>query len=97
MKGCGDGGEEGEVPGVVGEAQDILQSLVERMVRSEPEDFELVRNTCSFDAYMLAGSLEFRLIDLCSELNIQEYPRSAHSLFFPTLRTSQLIFLRAVV
>jgi len=33
--------------------------------------------------HMLAGSLEFRLIDLCSELNIQEYPRSAHSLSFP--------------
>ena len=34
--------EVGEVPAVVGEAQDTLQSLVERMIKSEPEDFELV-------------------------------------------------------
>ena len=34
--------EVGEIPAVVGEAQDTLQSLVERMIKSEPEDFELV-------------------------------------------------------
>ena len=34
--------EVGEVPAVVGEAQDTLQSLVGRMIKSEPEDFELV-------------------------------------------------------
>lgn len=34
--------EVGEMPAVVGEAQDTLQSLVERMIKSEPEDFELV-------------------------------------------------------
>ena len=34
--------EMGKMPAVVGEAQDTLQSLVERMIKSEPEDFELV-------------------------------------------------------
>ena len=46
----GDGGMEGgETPEVVEEAREILQSLAERMVKSEPEDFELVRPSYTTD------------------------------------------------
>ena len=36
--------EEPRPPEVIEEARDTLQSLAERMAKSEPEDFELVRN-----------------------------------------------------
>lgn len=37
-----------QLPEVVGEAQELLQSLTDRMVKSEPEDFELVRTLSSY-------------------------------------------------
>ena len=36
--------DEPRPPEVIEEARDTLQSLAERMAKSEPEDFELVRN-----------------------------------------------------
>ena len=37
--------EDREIPPVIEEAQDILQSLVERMGKSDPEDFELDKSS----------------------------------------------------
>lgn len=37
--------EEREIPSVIEEAQDILQSLIERMGKSDPEDFELDKSS----------------------------------------------------
>ena len=37
--------EEREIPSVIEEAQDILQSLIERMEKSDPEDFELDKSS----------------------------------------------------
>ncbi len=38
-------GREGEIPEVIASAQKILRSLVDRMVKSEPEDFELDKSS----------------------------------------------------
>lgn len=40
-----DSDEVREIPPIIEEAQDILQSLVERMAKSEPEDFELDKSS----------------------------------------------------
>ena len=37
--------EDREIPQVIEEAQDILQSLIERMEKSDPEDFELDKSS----------------------------------------------------
>ncbi len=37
--------EERAIPAVIEEAQDILQSLIERMGKSDPEDFELDKSS----------------------------------------------------
>ena len=37
--------EEREIPAIIEEAQDILQSLIERMGKSDPEDFELDKSS----------------------------------------------------
>ena len=37
--------EEREIPAVIEDAQDILQSLIERMGKSDPEDFELDKSS----------------------------------------------------
>ena len=37
--------EEREIPAVIEEAQEILQSLIERMGKSDPEDFELDKSS----------------------------------------------------
>ena len=54
--------EVGEIPAVVGEAQDTLQSLVERMIKSEPEDFELVRQSTTKVCLILSLLPNFQVV-----------------------------------
>lgn len=68
--------EEREIPAVIEEAQDILQSLIERMGKSDPEDFELDKSsdftaTSSVGqknktlAKMIMGVYEVHMHDVC--------------------------------
>lgn len=68
--------EEREIPAVIEEAQDILQSLIERMGKSDPEDFELDKSsdftaTSSVGqknktlAKMIMGVYEVNMHDIC--------------------------------
>ena len=81
--------EEREIPAVIKEAQDILQSLIERMGKSDPEDFELDKSS-DFSATSSVGQRNRTV----AKMMMGVYEVNRHGVLIVTIMTLTFLLFR---